>query len=289
MDVKLDWLSFTFDWDNSDADNDRVAYSQVEQALEDMVGEGGFALLLQDQQWEFGKGRKPYSCSVGGGNGVRIYFNHKLNHALVEISGEGCTRIFSQHAGTYLLQSVKNRVTRLDVACDIETDASPSEFVSCRAPGRFKSFSHIVSDTGETCYIGSMSSNRYARVYKYEAPHPRAGLLRVEHVFRQEDARKVIEFGFERGMGELISQVAKIYGWEHEAWTIAPAAERELTAHREERTDAGTVYWLYNTVNPSIARLIKEGKLDIKDFLADLYKKISDDDNEPSLTPELIP
>lgn len=282
MDVKLDWVSFTFAWDNSECQNDSDAKYVVDSTLLDLVGEGAYDLLIPPGEgWVTMKGRKPYSASRYY-SGVRMFFNHKLNHALVEISGDGCSRIFTHHAGSYLLQSVRERVTRIDIAADIETDVLPSEFVSHREPGRFKSFSHVVSDTGETCYIGSMSSNRYARVYRYNEPHPRAGLLRAEHVFRQEDARKALDYGFASGLDKLVEQVALVYGWTHPAWDIAPAKERELTAHREERTDAGTVYWLYNTVNPSIARLVKDDKLDLKDFLSDLYRKISDlDDKEP--------
>lgn len=282
MDVKLDWVSFTFDWNNKDVENDHHAGTLVMDTLLDKIGEEAYFLLMgEGASWTTHKGRKPYSISDRS-PGVSVFYNHKLSHALVEISGEGCTRIFTHHAGSYLLQCVRERVTRIDIATDIETDVLPSEFVSHREPGRFKSFSHVVSDTGETCYIGSMSSNRYARVYRYNEPHPRAGLLRAEHVFRQEDARKALDYGFANGLDKLVEQVALVYGWTHPAWDIAPAKERELTAHREERTDAGTVYWLYNTVNPSIARLVKDNKLDLKDFLADLYRKISDlDDNEP--------
>lgn len=278
MDTKLDWLSFTFHWDNSDVENDAQARLVVCGTLIESLTEEVYDFMMGEGSPTIGKGRKPYSASVYYNTGTRIYFNHKLDHALVEISGEGCSRIFSQQMGEFLLQLVRANVTRLDVACDIETDVSPAEFASSRAPGRFKSFSHIQSDTGETCYIGSMSSNRYARVYKYESPHPRAGLLRVEHVFRQEDARKVIEFGFARGMDELLAQIAKIYGWTHDCWTIEPASERELTAHREEREDAATVKWLYDTVAPSIARLVKDNKLDLKSFLTHLYQKLRDDD-----------
>lgn len=278
MDAKLDWVSFTFAWENVDTDNDKQAYLLVEDALEATVGEGGFKLLLEGQQWEFGKGRKPYSCSVGGGNGVRIYFNHKINHALVEISGEGCSRVFSSPGGEYLLQSVKDRVTRIDIAVDMQCDVMPSEFVSHRSATRHKSFSHVVSDTGETCYIGSMSSNRYARVYRYNEPHPRSGLLRAEHVFRQEDAKRVVEFGFENGIDKLVQEAGAIFGWTHDAWDFEPPTVRELKAHREEREDAATVKWLYDTVAPSIARLAKSGKLDVKAFLSHLYRKLKEDD-----------
>lgn len=282
MDIKLDWLSFTYNWDNSETEHDGQAKHDADLALLGFLGEGGYnALIPEGEAWTYMKGRKPYSSSLSY-DGIRVFFNHKLNHALVEISGTGCTRVFSQPSGVFLLQQVQSRVTRVDIACDIETDVTPGEFVSHRDSTRHKSFQHVQSETGETCYIGSMTSNRYCRVYKYNDPHPRAGLLRVEHVFRQEDAKKVVAFGFENGIDSLAQQCALIYGWSHEAWELEPASQRELKAHRVERTDAATVLWLYDTVIPSIARLCGEDKLDLKAFLSKLYEALtSNDGNTP--------
>lgn len=282
MDAKLDWVSFTYNWDNSDCESDLVAMGKVATALLDLLGEDGYGLLVGEGDITHEKGRKPYSCSVTNNQGWRVFFNHKINHALVEISGEGCQRIFTQAGGEYLLQLVKDRVTRVDIACDIECDVKPSDFVSHREPGRFKSFSHIVSDTGETCYIGSMSSNRYARVYRYNAPHPRAGLLRAEHVFRAEDAKKVIEYGFAHGLDDLVQQVTRVFGWSHPVWTYEPATERELTAHRVERTDAGTLKWLLEAVVPAVERMWNgERRADVAVFMRELAKVVSNPDDKP--------
>lgn len=282
MDVKLDWLSFTVPVDNWDAENDLQATFTTVEALKHVIGEDGYDLLRgEGDGWTPGKGRKPYSASLIG-KGVRIFYNHRVPHVLVEISGEGCARIFSQLAGSQLLQDVSERITRCDIAVDIETNISPSEFVTYRDGTRHKSFQHILSQTGETCYIGSQTSNRYCRVYKYEEPHPRAGLLRVEHVFRQEDARKVIAYGFERGVYALAQQCALVYGWKHEVWQLEPASERELKAHRVERTEAGTLKWLLDSVVPAVGRMWKEGRTeDVKTFMYELGKVLSTPDANP--------
>lgn len=282
MDTKIDWLSFTFNWDNDHVENDAHASSVVCDTLNGLIGDDMYLTLMGEGGfWTSGKGRKPYSASMRS-EGVSIFFNNKISHALVEISGKGCTEVFSTPGGAFLLQTVKDRVTRLDIAVDIETDVTPSEFVTYRNATRHKSFSHIMSDTGETCYIGSMTSNRYCRVYRYNEPHPRAGLLRIEHVFRSEDARIAIDHGFERGVDSLVRQCGMIYGWQHDVWELEPPTERELTAHRVERTEAGTLNWLIKTVVPAVGKMWKEGrKEDVQSFMKELGKVFLDPDNKP--------
>lgn len=282
MQIKLDWLSFSFFQHENHHDNDREAIIAAYTYLTDELP-GRAGLFFSDLRWEHDRGRKPYSCSIRTeDNGVAIFANAKLPHALVELSGKGIERLLRHDSANELISAVTDRVTRIDLACDIETDVDPREFAASREPGRFKSGSEFVSDSGITVYVGSKTSNRYARVYRYNAPHPRAHLLRVEHVFKGDDAKSMLAYIADKGYEHAAQQSQAMFGWKHSTWTIAPAAEREINAHRNEREASKTLFWLYDTVGPLLARLHNEGKLSIGTFLNEaVMPHIKPDDTEP--------
>lgn len=267
MNVKLDWLSFSLWHDECPLENDKHAIRSAFNILCDRVGEGPDEFFIH-QQWETGPGRKPYSVSMrNSDNGIAIFANPKLPHFLIELSGKGCERMMRSPHAQAVIEAAADRVTRIDLACDILTDTDPRAFVAEREQGRFKSGSEMVSESGITCYVGSRTSQRYARVYRYSQPHPRAHLLRVEHVFKGEDARSSLAYLVENGYDLAAAQAARMFGWKHAAWDIAAASENELQAHRNERGEAKTIYWLYETVAPVLARLHREGILELGKFL----------------------
>jgi len=267
VNISLDWLSFSFFQDENHYETDKEAIERAYQKLLEGVGEGPDTFFKQ-QRWEAAAGRKPYSTSRRTTDGgIAIFANAKLPHALVEISGKGCARLLASEYSEDILQVACDRATRIDVACDIECDLDPIDFAAQRAPGRFKSGSQIVSESGTTVYVGSKTSNRYARVYRYAPPHPRSHLLRVEHVFKGEDAKTALSHLGWNGYESTAAECAKMFGWQHPLWDVAPVTESEMKADRPERGEAKTIYWLYETVAPVLARLHKEGKLPIGQFL----------------------
>lgn len=269
--IQLDWLSFTLPLPIDGMANDDIAAVAAARHLSEFLGEH-YRFISGAGDLEEQSGRRPFSRSYRSNSGnVSIYLNHKMSHFLVEFSGRG-TKIIMQHEDAKsFLETVKSRVTRIDVACDIETSVNPLEFADKRKQGRFKTHSEIVSDTGTTYYVGSKESNRYARVYRYNDPHPRASLLRVEHVFRAEDAKKTLDYILANGLESAAAQCALMYKWEHEAWDITPATEREMTAYRPDRENANTIFWVHGTVAPLLARLIREGSLDLDEFTSTVW------------------
>lgn len=266
MHTKIDWLSFTFKVDNTGCENDKLMAQRAWDALEYELG-SLLHLFSGGGEFKPEKGRKPYSISYRTQDGgIAVFFNHKLDHMLVEISGKGCERVFSNEQGQSLLRIVGKRTTRIDIACDMVCETNPLDFVKSRSEGRFKSHSEFVSESGTTAYVGSKSSNRYARVYRYNQPHPRAHLLRAEHVFRGDDAKIVVTQVLNVGLHAISAWCGELFGWLHPSWEIKEASELEIKAHRPERGDAKTVFWLYETVAPVIIRLHKEGILDFADF-----------------------
>lgn len=272
MYIKLDWLSFSLPFPASALFNDDQAAIVAGDALMDflgehyegMVGEGGF------QQ---GNGRRPFSTSYRTkDNSVAVYLNHKLTHFLVELSGKACERMFSDGNGQGFLNTVRERVTRIDIACDILCETNPLDFADARGEARFKSHSEIVSEIGTTYYVGSKKSDRYARVYRYSAPHPRSHLLRVEHVFRDDNARETLSYYLERGAEMTAQQCQLMYKWEHPSWEIGHASEKEIYTIRPDRENANTVYWAYDTIAPMLARLVREGSIELESYFNHVWR-----------------
>ncbi|HSJ39399.1 MAG TPA: replication initiation factor domain-containing protein, partial [Planococcus sp. (in: firmicutes)] len=163
---------------------------------------------------------------------------------------------------------ISEGITRLDFASDVRTTTLPSSFVNARKHKGFRSLSFIQSATGETCYVGSPKSDRFARVYRYNKPHPRSELLRMECVFRRglarEAARQLGEAGsFER----FATQLGNTWGWGHPDWKPQVIDNTKLTTPKVERADENTVHWLYTQVAPALARLWREGAIDLDEFI----------------------
>jgi len=160
-----------------------------------------------------------------------------------------------------VLTAIHERCTRIDIACDIETDVRPTEFVACLTHERMRASGYQKSSTGETCYVGSQKSDRYARVYRYNTPHPRANLLRVEHVFRRENAKSVAIRCVDSAMGDIANAAGMAFGWKHKVWDIAISDSIDISAVRERGRTGTTVFWLVNQCAPAFKRLVQTGAI----------------------------
>jgi len=214
-------------------------------------------LTIMDR-WVLSSGRFPYDKQfVNGQNTCHIYFSHKRPHILVEISGQGCAalgyRVFD------LVLSVEQLITRIDIAVDVECQNSPKEILDSLPAGRWRSTGHIISDTGETVYIGSQKSDRFARVYRYNEPHPRAKYMRYEMVYRREQAKVIAKSINLVGLKDTAAAAGNSFSWLHGTWQLR--SDDTITAYRPERNKAKTERWFYRTVVPSIAKMLQEGTI----------------------------
>jgi len=180
----------------------------------------------------------------------------------VEFSGQGCTRLIERSLMDDVLVHVADRVTRIDVATDIKTDTMPEEFVAAGYSERFGTVGMFNSPTGQTAYIGSMKSERFARVYRYAEPHPRAGLLRIECVSRRDHAKAVASAILTAGEASTAATLGEVYGWQHAAWTPDAAADADISVARPEKAAGGTLFWLMRSAAPAFKRLVQEGVID---------------------------
>jgi len=271
----IDWLTFTM----------TMQYGAVTGVASDFAEE--YALAIEQTflttfgadlvakafggNWEKNeRSRAPYMDAWKLGEGqTTLFASPSLPHCCVEISGKGCESLISAGLLDLVLSAIHERVTRIDIASDIETNIRPTEFVSEVAHERMRANGYQNSESGETCYVGSQKSDRYARVYRYNAPHPRAHLLRVEHVFRRDYAKKVAYEVLAGGVYAVAAAAGRAFGWAHPIWEKSPRNMVDLSIVAAERNEGKTVYWLVHTVAPSFRKLCESGTItDPEEFIA---------------------
>lgn len=273
MRTHIDWLTFTipmlYDTDEEDG------YAKAIQAgICDLLG-GDLAKTVFGGAWSHEKrSRAPYKDTwMDADAGISVYASPNLTHATVEISGSGCEQLITSGYMGGILEKCHERVTRLDVATDIETSTIPSEFVFFLSHERMRASGFQKSETGETCYVGSKKSDRYARVYRYFPPHPRAHLLRIEHVFRREYAKVVAKSILETSVEGVAAAAGKAFGWAHTDWQPNNSEAPKISLVAPERQAGNTVTWLVRSVAPAIKRLIAEGVIKDPDAFFETYFK----------------
>lgn len=263
----IDWLTFTCSPLYLEGNTDLAR--AILDGLFSQLGTEVFNAILAGEGKQKERSRAPYTYAwTWDEASVTIYASETLNHFTVEVSGQGCERLIALDALDALVQAVQERVTRIDVACDIETRTTPSAFVADVKHKRMQSSGFQKSASGETCYVGSQKSERYARVYRYNEPHPRAHLLRIEHVFRRDHAKLVAKALLDAGMDALVASAGEGFGWAHPTWQAVGDGGVDLSPVGAERNAGKTVYWMVNSVSPAFKRLIADGVIkDPEDFI----------------------
>lgn len=264
--VRVDWLSFTR----------KIAPSltpreSINKVKEDLVTIPNVAVLLKGDiaEWKMEAPRYPYKMRVvDETGGISVYVGDSADHYLIEISGRGCEGWGKDSKCVRgVLEEIEDRITRIDIAVDLLCDVDPVAFANRRDNKRHTGKSIARSATGDTIYIGSRKSDRYCRVYRYKPPHPRADYLRVEHVFRQEQARVAAAEVIECGLRVSAAKAGEIYQWRHAVWNGVRNGEvAKIEAWRPERKKANTVRWFLLQVVPALKELI-EGDILSKEFI----------------------
>jgi len=261
MRTHIDWLTFTIPVIYFGAENDAYA-TAIAQGFTDMFGTELRAIVFGGEWQKQERSRAPYTDAwVQSEGGVTLFASPNLTHACIEISGQGCERMLVDGVLNNVLMACKDRVTRIDIAVDIETKTTPLEFVAKVNHERMRTSGHVLSGTGETCYVGSQKSERYARVYRYNAPHPRAHLLRVEHVFRKDYAKKVASQIVGASLESVTVASGLAFGWGHADWQTENVKGAEISVVFERGNTGNTVYWLVNSVAPAFKRLCDNGAI----------------------------
>lgn len=267
--IKVDWWSFTLpNHLEPITANDLIKIARIK--LDERYKKLGEA-VMGNQTFDRVPGRAPFRlCVANGDRTVRIFGGGRAGETILyELSGRGCDRLGSiDNARTYIGGFVE-RTSRLDIACDMDSPTRPITFTDKRNPTHFKSKSVIESKSGETVYIGSPKSHRYCRVYRYNHPHPRHKLLRAEFVFRKRLARAAArDFVETKETDRYVAELGNTFGFAHPDWQPKSTTMSKLSVPHVSRKDEDTIAWVYASVVPALKRLVKDGAIDMAEFLS---------------------
>lgn len=217
-------------------------------------------------EWEIVRGRAPYSFARRSHDATRTLYVHPLaTHFTFEVSGQHCAKIAALMPA--VLGAFHADISRLDIAVDMETKVWPVEFDNAIRSGRVQTHSIMRSATGETVYRGSRSSDRFARIYRYQAPHPRAHLLRAEFQLKADYAKEAaLQYVSGIALDGIAAGLGEHFGFAHPVWTDRATDPVKLKVGSHAQS-GNTVAWLTTTIAPLLRRLEREGKLDLEAWL----------------------
>lgn len=269
---RIDWLSFVLPT-SSRAGQD--IYATAAEALEASMahtwGEAFCTDLFSNLQ-PLAFGRAPYAQGYQDrARGITVWTDDRREDCCVEISGQGCGYLYQMGTIDFCLRSAAEFLSRIDVAIDLETDDTPEQFVEDREGGRARTHSHMMSDKGTTIYVGSMHSEHYCRVYRYNSPHPRAHLLRVEFVARRKRAKVVGAQILLNGLESVSRTLFMESGFPDDMESWKHVEPSDLSTLRPERNVGGTTRWLITQAAPAFQRLVREGIITNPDQFLESY------------------
>jgi hypothetical protein len=188
--------------------------------------------------------RADMGCSVDiPGSGLKLL---DLNSVLESATRPGC------------------RVSRIDLAADIPAAASfialYEEFgrgeANCKARGRRL----ITSDTGQTVYIGSRSSEKYLRIYDKGAQmETNTEWTRVELECKADFATGIAKYLRTEGLACIPAVIRDFCDFPYNEWWMkwmTSPAPFEGVPQAEKQTN--TFKWLMETVAPAFVKFDKE-------------------------------
>jgi len=272
MTTRIDFLSFSIALPDREYTNDLGVRPYLFEALEELVGEYWFERLTTEAMWHGGKPHRPFSSVIRrDDNTMSLFWNYRMSHALMEITGAGCAMLDAGGNERGLLSMVQNNASRLDIATDFLTDVNPREFADQRTALRHRSGAEMFTPSGHTVYVGARTSNRFARVYRYASPHPRSRFLRVEHELKHKDAKLVCREIVESGLIDVQLKLGASFGWSHPLWNPEKVSVDKLPAWTPDLENADSYRWLTSVVVPAMRRLHDKGKIDLPDFLKEHF------------------
>jgi len=261
--ARIDWLSFTLHI--GEGYNDIDAVNEVVTILNNCHNEIGLDGVFIEPSHGYRKdyNHKPYSWAIAPNsiNGVVIMGSRYRKEILIDLQGVFCSN--NPEITMKYAQYFREIVTRIDIACDTATMIMPIDAIE----GHNVSTTSIMnSDKGQTCYLGSPKSEYYSRIYKYNPPHERAGLLRTEIVYRRDFAKKIAQMlslnvspkDIASGYWEAknLQKIAEIAIFsDGEAIPVKVSVERA----KVNKDIEARLWWLKKQVNPALTKMIAGG------------------------------
>ena len=200
-------------------------------------------------------------------SGIALSFGSVNAHVFCELSGKPCDILDSADGLLPLIKATNTKCSRIDFAVDFITATSPEGFSAFRNTTRWKYAPTYPSSSGTTVYVGSRTSERMARVYRYHEPHPRAHMLRVEAEYKGKAARAIAATLDADDVQTAAANAHSIFGWHDEIWKeqVDQGEKIAYTSHRP--ANANTVRWLYGDVAKAIKRACEEGLISLDEYV----------------------
>lgn len=257
----VDWLSFSLECPTKEIRSSGQQLKVIHEKLLLCLGEQVLSVLGWSTA-EYGKGRAPHPYSLRAKQtGFTVFVAPQHDRILAELSGTTCRLLDENGLMATVLERTHAFMSRLDIAVDIVTEATPGDFVEAGYNGRFTSAGSYKSPTGHTEYVGSRKSDRYARVYRYSKPHDREKFLRVEMVMKRQYAKLYAQRLIQEGLKTSVFHAGEEFGWQSNLWDVPSAQASELQLGRRARNSDKTLRWLEEAVVPSFLRLVRSGGL----------------------------
>jgi len=263
---KIDYYAFTIPA--------RLAFNEVTDEIQEFVQQTFTSLLTGEDilkslesGWSIERAKGFYSHRLRHETtGVALSFGSVNAHVYVELSGKACDCLESADALSPLITATAAKCSRIDFAVDFVTEEKPEWFSALRNDTRWKFCSHIISASGTTDYVGSRTGERMARVYRYNPPHPRAHLLRVEAEYKGQAAKAIVKELETHSLFDVCMMAHAVFGWHSGLWAglESNAVKVPYSAHTPD--NAATVRWLYGTVASSVRKAILDGLIDWQSF-----------------------
>lgn len=262
--MKVDWLTWTmpYKWLTDDALRYDVdsANSEALANLCDVIPE--YAVISQD--WNFSVPQRPYTqafvCAV---TGIKMHVAKYRRECLFTADGTACGRLHDAGLIGAFVHVASETCTRIDIAIDTKTEVRPNEIAKHGYSKRIKTYSEVVKQSGETCYIGSRTSDVMCRVYRYNKPHPRHKLLRFEFEIKGDTAKAVSQQIVVDGIHKVARGIGQRFEFSHPI-AVAALSGSAVTVRTEphKKSAAKTELWLIKTAVPAFHRLVSEGVID---------------------------
>jgi len=244
-----------------------TSFFQLEDGIYELAG-----------SWGIEGGTRPYSTRLRHSiTDVCLSVGNANAHIYVEFAGKACNNYEAKGGLDDIIQRSADRVSRIDFAVDILTDIDPRDFSEQRTNRSFKSSGNKRTPSGRTEYIGGRTSERMARVYRYEPPHPRAHLLRVEAEYKGLAAKAASKHYLEVGLQQAAMDAHQAFGWKHSAWSpsIEAGGKIEYKTYRPE--NASAIRWLYGDVITALSKAIKKELIVLDEWLEFLHESLNNE------------
>lgn len=274
MDAKIDYLAFTVATPSPTGEKGEQILLYFETIMDTILG-GAWEPITRGHRWQFYDHRGFYHTRVFNEEmKLSVFWGDTNAHFYVECGGQTCDYLRDHDIFDQIAECVDIRVSRVDFAVDFETDVQPEDFVINNQRKSFKGGGNIFSKDGKTSYVGTWKGKRFARVYRYHEPHPRAHLLRAEVVLKGEYAKQGIALYLEKGLEAAVLAAHHPFDWRHELWQPPVLEVSRIKARSTDKTAASTLRWLIQSVAPALARAHREDWINLDDWIETTVKPL---------------